>query len=92
MHEQVHPFLGCEVGPAILVIVQIHVGHLNGLEVCNYPTNRRLVVVGVRHGEDAPYAAATEKFLVGIHNAIGHRDSSQSKVGELSLVLVRFVV
>ena len=92
MHEQVHPLFGGEVGPAVLVIVQIHVGHLNGLEVRNHPTNRRLVVVGIRHGEDAPDASATEQFLVGIHNAVRHGNSSQSKVGELSLVLVGFVV
>ena len=92
MHEQVHPLLGGEVGPALLVVVQVHIGHLNRLQVRDDPPHRRLVVVGVRHREDAPHAAATQKLLVGVHNAIRHWDAGQAQVGELRLVLVRLVV
>ena len=75
-----------------LVFLHVHVGHLDGLQIRDDPTHRRLVVMGVGHVEDAPHTAAAEELLFSIHNAVGHGTVRQAEVRKFGLVLVGLVV
>ena len=92
LHQHVHPLLGGELRPRFKKLLEVHAGHLDGLQACQSATGW-LWDLGdlVGHIGDAP-DATDQQLGKPPDEIIGYGHLLDAEVGELGLIEAAFVV